>query len=55
MKIETVKLNEGVEIPIYGFGIFQVPVDGSTYNTVREALALGIRHIDTAGRNFFDE
>lgn len=45
---ETVKLNDGVEIPVYGFGTFQIPADGSTYKAVREALELGIRHIDTA-------
>ena len=47
-KIERVKLNDGVEIPVYGFGTFQIPADGSTYKAVREALELGIRHIDTA-------
>lgn len=48
MKIETVTLNDGVQIPVYGFGTFQIPADGSTYRAVREALDLGIRHIDTA-------
>ena len=48
MKIQTVKLNDGVEIPVYGFGTFQIPADGSTYKAVSEALSLGIRHIDTA-------
>ena len=47
-KIERVKLNDGVEIPVYGFGTFQISADGSTYKAVREALELGIRHIDTA-------
>ena len=45
---QTKKLNDGVEIPVYGFGTFQIPADGSTYKAVREALDLGIRHIDTA-------
>ena len=52
MKIKTVKLNDGVEIPVYGFGTFQIPADGSTYKAVREALDLGIRHIDTAAAYF---
>lgn len=55
MKIETVKLNDGVEIPVYGFGTFQIPADGSTYKAVREALALGIRHIDTAVAYFNEQ
>ena len=46
--MQTKKLNDGVEIPVYGFGTFQIPADGSTYKAVREALDLGIRHIDTA-------
>ncbi len=55
MKIETVKLNDGVEIPVYGFGTFQIPADGSAYKAVREALALGIRHIDTAVAYFNEQ
>ena len=55
MKIGTVKLNDGVEIPVYGFGTFQIPADGSTYKAVREALDLGIRHIDTAVAYFNEQ
>ena len=55
MKIKTVKLNDGVEIPVYGFGTFQIPTDGSTYKAVREALDLGIRHIDTAAAYFNEQ
>ena len=55
MKIETVKLNDGVEIPVYGFGTYQIPADGSTYRAVREALDLGIRHIDTAVAYFNEQ
>lgn len=47
-KIPTVTLNDGVKIPVYGFGTFRIPADGSTYKAVREVLDLGIRHIDTA-------
>lgn len=46
--IKKIKLNDGIEIPVYGFGTFQIPADGSTYKAVRDALELGIRHIDTA-------
>lgn len=45
-------LNDGVEIPIYGFGTYAIPADGSTYKAVRQALELGIRHIDTAAAYF---
>ncbi|MEY8330965.1 aldo/keto reductase [Lachnospiraceae bacterium 48-33] len=53
--IKTVTLNDGVEIPVYGFGTFQIPADGSTYKAVREALDLGIRHIDTAVAYFNEQ
>ena len=52
MRIETVTLNDGVKIPVYGFCTFRIPADGSTYRAVREALDLGIRHIDTAAAYF---
>lgn len=55
MKIENVKLNDGVEIPVYGFGVYQIPADGSTYKAVRAALDLGIRHIDTAAAYFNEQ
>lgn len=48
MNIPTIKLNDGNNIPAIGFGTFQIPNDGSTYRAVKEALALGYRHIDTA-------
>lgn len=53
--MQTKKLNDGVEIPVYGFGTFQIPADGSTYKAVREALNLGIRHIDTAVAYFNEQ
>lgn len=53
--VKTVKLNDGVEIPVYGFGTFQIPADGNTYKAVKEALALGIRHIDTAAAYFNEQ
>lgn len=55
MTMQTKKLNDGVKIPIYGFGTFQIPADGSTYKAVREALDLGIRHIDTAVAYFNEQ
>jgi 2,5-diketo-D-gluconate reductase A len=40
-------LNNGVEIPAVGFGVFQTPPD-ETVAAVETALATGYRHIDTA-------
>ncbi len=48
-------MNDGVKIPKVGFGTFQIPADGSAYRTVREALAAGYRHIDTAAAYFNEE
>lgn len=55
MNIPDITLNDGVKIPVYGFGTYQIPADGSTYKAVREALALGIRHIDTAVAYFNEQ
>ena len=55
MNIPNVTLNDGVKISVYGFGTFQIPADGSTYKAVREALDLGIRHIDTAVAYFNEQ
>ena len=52
IQIPTLTLNDGVDIPVFGFGTFRLPPDGSTYRAVREALDLGIRHIDTAAAYF---
>lgn len=49
-----VKLNDGNKIPTLGFGVFQIPADGSTYTAVKEALEVGYRHIDTA-QAYFNE
>jgi len=46
--MKTFKLNDGCEIPAVGFGTFQIPSDGSTYEAVKKAINFGIRHIDTA-------
>lgn len=47
-EIPTFKLNDGHEIPSFGFGVYQIPADGSTYQAVLNALKDGYRHIDTA-------
>ena len=45
--IPTIKLNDGVEIPQLGFGVFQIEPD-QTADKVKAALDTGYRHIDTA-------
>lgn len=45
--METVTLNNGVEMPILGFGVYQIPGD-QTQEAVEAALAAGYRHLDTA-------
>jgi len=45
--METIVLDNGVEIPALGFGVFQTPPD-ETRAAVTAALAAGYRHIDTA-------
>ena len=42
------KLNNGVEIPAIGFGTWQIPEGDEAYQAVKEALAAGYTHIDTA-------
>ena len=44
----TRKLNNGVEIPYLGLGVFQVKDGDETANAVRWAIEAGYRHIDTA-------
>jgi len=46
-KVPNVTLNNGVEMPILGFGVYQVPAD-ETEAVVRTALEVGYRHLDTA-------
>ena len=43
----TLELNNGVEMPVLGLGVFQTPPD-ETRDAVRAALVAGYRHIDTA-------
>jgi diketogulonate reductase-like aldo/keto reductase len=47
MPIPLLTLNNGVEIPALGFGVFQTPPD-ETRTAVVEALSAGYRHVDTA-------
>lgn len=46
--VPTIKLNNGVEMPTLGFGVFQVPDLNDAEKAVSEALSTGYRLIDTA-------
>ena len=46
--MQTVTLNNGVEIPILGFGVFQITDPAECERSVVEAIHAGYRHIDTA-------
>jgi 2,5-diketo-D-gluconate reductase A len=45
--MQNVTLNNGVEMPLLGFGVFQIPLD-QTEQAVSDALAAGYRLLDTA-------
>lgn len=46
--MQTVTLNNGVQMPIIGFGVYQIPDAEECENVVYEALMAGYRLIDTA-------
>lgn len=46
--MQTAKLNNGVEIPILGFGVFQITDPADCERCVVEAIQTGYSHIDTA-------
>ncbi|WP_433697305.1 aldo/keto reductase [Nocardiopsis sp. CA-288880] len=47
MSIPSVTLNNGVDMPVLGFGVYQTPPE-QTITAVETALSTGYRHIDTA-------
>ena len=51
--MEYVKLNNGVEMPILGFGVYQIPAS-ETKRCVLDAIKVGYRSIDTA-QSYFNE
>ena len=53
--MQTVKLNNGVEMPILGFGVYQVPDHKECEKAVLEALDTGYRLLDTAQAYFNEE
>jgi diketogulonate reductase-like aldo/keto reductase len=46
-EVPNIALNNGVEMPSIGLGVFQTPPD-ETRSAVAAALGTGYRHIDTA-------
>jgi 2,5-diketo-D-gluconate reductase A len=46
-EIPGITLNNGVEMPILGFGVYQIPAE-QTEQAVTDALAAGYRSLDTA-------
>ena len=46
--MQSVKLNNGVEIPILGFGVFQITDSAECERSVVDAIQAGYSHIDTA-------
>jgi 2,5-diketo-D-gluconate reductase A len=46
--MEFVTLNNGVKMPILGFGVFQIPDPAACEQAVLDAISVGYRSIDTA-------
>ena len=53
--MEKVVLNNGVEMPILGFGVYQIPDPGECERSVSDALQVGYRLIDTAAAYLNEE
>lgn len=53
--MEYVTLNNGVKMPMEGFGVFQVPEAEVCEQAVSDALKIGYRLIDTAAAYFNEE
>ena len=51
--MKTAKLNNGVEMPMVGYGVFQIP-ESETERAVSDALEAGYRMFDTAA-SYFNE
>lgn len=52
--MQTVKLSNGVEMPVLGFGVYQIPDHDECKKAVSEAIQVGYRLIDTA-TSYFNE
>ena len=46
--MRNIKLNNGIEMPVLGFGVFQIPGAAECERAVIDAIGAGYRLIDTA-------
>jgi 2,5-diketo-D-gluconate reductase A len=53
--MQNIKLNNGIEMPILGFGVYQVPDADECERSVYDALQTGYRLIDTAAAYMNEE
>ena len=53
--MQTTKLNNGVEIPVLGFGVFQITDPAECERSVVDAIQVGYNHIDTAASYMNEE
>lgn len=53
--MQTIKLNNGVQIPILGFGVFQIADPAECERSVVDAIEVGYTHIDTAASYMNEE
>ena len=53
--MEFITLNNGVKMPMLGFGVFQIPEHKTAVQAVNDALECGYRLIDTAAAYFNEE
>ena len=53
--VQTVTLNNGIEMPCEGFGVFQVPDPAVCKQAVLDAIDCGYRLIDTAAAYMNEE
>ncbi|GEO26194.1 glyoxal reductase [Alicyclobacillus acidoterrestris] len=45
---QTVTLNNGVEMPWFGLGVYKAKAGSEVENAIRDAIEIGYRHVDTA-------
>lgn len=53
--MDYITLNNGVKMPMEGFGVFQVPDGNVTQQAVYDAICAGYRLIDTAAAYMNEE
>lgn len=53
--MKTISLNNGIAMPLEGFGVFQIPDAAQCEQAVSDALEAGYRLIDTAAAYFNEE